>query len=158
MRKNRRKIDEFLLALENFMNKYIEELTQTDLVILVLPIKQAKPDSNNPIWNIELPLLSQYANKQQSNKYFWNFRKRRTGSYVRRCAYSLEYESAYWLDYEDIFKIILMDKWSTTFSFDWIKIKDFWLNNWIEWMYIIPKDYEFQNLDLYYSWEYEIIF
>lgn len=150
---NRKEIDNFLIELDNFIDKYLTVLNFEDSLDFMLPFKLWSASTFWPKNKIEFKVLVKLINK--SRKYRgWKMSIRRSDNFVRRVAYKLKYIYARWESYEEIFSRMLIGK-NSYFNREWIILKDFYKTNSTKQEFLIPEEY-IQNYNLYFTWEYII--
>jgi len=147
MKNNKRKeVDSFLIWLDSFLEKNINNLSEEEILNLTLPIRIGKPSSSWPREILEIKTLAPLINKNS-----WK-RLKRKNNYLMRVAYKLKYIKVKWYSYDEIFSKIVWLKpeiWT-------LVIQDFYKeNDWQE--FIIPEDYWQINFDMHYIWNYDII-
>ena len=145
---NRKQVDQFLIELDAFLEKYSEQLTEDDILDFILPIKMSKPWTFRAKWEINLPTLVKLVNIQG--------RKNRTEQYVRKAAYAADLHIVKWISYTDIFHRILKRKWKVFLKEEkWLILKNFYEKYWDD--FILPVEYGDINTDLLYKWSYVLL-
>lgn len=141
----RKEIDNFLLELEKFLEKYPidEDIVNYLFMTIFKAMAHNMKNLETHARTLELPILEKLINRFAiSKKTDW---KRRTSSYIRKVAYWLNYKKVRDFSYEDIFFKMIFKEWHWVY-----KPKCTIGNHWkiIPTEFLIPEDW-YHDDDIY---------